>query len=223
MATDVDICNLALGHIGDAAAVTSISPPDSTTQALHCARFYPIARDSLLEEHAWGFATVRVALAAAPTNPSTSWQYCYLAPTNVLNYLEILDSNAQDDYSTGLPLAGSVPATVQPQVGIQPAQPFVVEQDLNDNDIVLTNQANAVLRYTQVQTDTSQFSPLFIDALALRLAAMLAGPIIKGTEGRQVAMQLRQEAAGAKAAAVASDSNQRRVRLLYSTPWIVNR
>ena len=56
MASEVDICNLALGHLGDNATVSSISPPEGSAQAEHCARFYPIARDALLEMHNWNFA-----------------------------------------------------------------------------------------------------------------------------------------------------------------------
>ena len=46
MASDVDVCNLALAHLGDEATVASISPPEGSAQAGHCARFYPMARDS---------------------------------------------------------------------------------------------------------------------------------------------------------------------------------
>jgi hypothetical protein len=63
VASEVDICNLALGHIGDSATVSSINPPEGSAQAEHCSRFYPIARDSLLEMHNWGFATKRTNLA----------------------------------------------------------------------------------------------------------------------------------------------------------------
>ena len=63
MASVVDICNLALGHLGDPATVSSIDPPEGSAQAQHCARFYPIARDSLLEMHSWNFSTYREALA----------------------------------------------------------------------------------------------------------------------------------------------------------------
>ena len=59
MASEVDICNLALSHLGDTATIASLDPPEGSAQAEHCARFYPIARDSLLEMHAWGFATSR--------------------------------------------------------------------------------------------------------------------------------------------------------------------
>ena len=59
MASDVEICNLALSHLGDTATVASIDPPEGSAQAEHCARFYPIARDALLEKHDWSWATRR--------------------------------------------------------------------------------------------------------------------------------------------------------------------
>ena len=33
MASDVDVCNLALSHIGDTANVASINPPDGSVQS----------------------------------------------------------------------------------------------------------------------------------------------------------------------------------------------
>lgn len=61
--SEVSICNLALSHIGDTAAVTSIKPPDSSQQAQLCSHFYYIARDAMLEMGSWSFATKRVKLA----------------------------------------------------------------------------------------------------------------------------------------------------------------
>ena len=56
MASVVDICNLALAHIGDDATVSSIDPPEGSAQAEHCKRFYAIARDTMLQMHNWNFA-----------------------------------------------------------------------------------------------------------------------------------------------------------------------
>ena len=74
MASTVDICNLALAHLGDTATVASIDPPEGSAQSEHCARFYPIARDSLLEMHAWNFSMRRINLAQL-TNSWPEWQY----------------------------------------------------------------------------------------------------------------------------------------------------
>ena len=218
MATDVDICNLALGLLGDSANVTSINPPDQSVQAGHCSRFYPIARDALLEMHTWGFATTRVSLAQVATNPTSTWQYAYAVPTDALNLLEIIDPNASDDYSVGLQLAMSIPTVVQAGVGVYQSQPFAVE-----NDLILTNQQNAVLRYTQTITDTSQFSPLFVNGLSVLLASYLAGPLIKGQEGRNAAQQMQAAFFKWKEYAVESDSNQRSIKPMPGAAWMVNR
>jgi hypothetical protein len=52
MSSVIDICNLALSHIGQAADVSSIDPPENSIEAEYCARFYPMARDTLLEAYA---------------------------------------------------------------------------------------------------------------------------------------------------------------------------
>lgn len=224
MASATDICNLALAHLGDTATVASIDPPDGSAQASHCARFYPIARDTLLEMHTWGFATKRITLAYAPSNPSSSWAYAYAAPTAVINYLSVLDPLAADDYSAGIQMAGIGPySTPTVALGVYTPQDFVVETDGADNDIILTNQRDAVLRYTTVVDDTTKFSPLFVRCLSHHLASMLAGPLIKGEVGRAVAEAQLKLAGALQLQAEGSDANQRHVRPAAGAPWMVRR
>ena len=224
MAAVIDICNLALAHLGDTATVASIDPPAGSAQASHCARFYPIARDALLEMHTWGFATKRVALAYAPTNPSSTWLYAYMSPSAVVNYVSVLAPDAQDDYSTGVYMAGVGPYSAPlVGVGIYTPQSYVVETDDSGNDIVLTNQKDAVLRYTTVVDDPTKFSPLFTLVLSHHLAAMLAGPLLKGEVGRQVAAEQLRMAGVLQAQAEGSDANQRRVHPTQGATWMVNR
>lgn len=222
MAAEVDICNLALAYLGDEANVASINPPDQSAQASHCARFYPQARDELLEMHTWQFATTRAALALA-SNPSSSWQYAYAAPANVLNYLAVLDPSATGDYSMQAPLAYVANASGQPGLGVYSPQPYVVETAADGSEIVLTNQQNAVLRYTLSMSDTTKFSPTFVEALARLLAAKLAGPLLKGEVGRQEGQAQMGWFTRAFEKAVESDANQRRINLAHGPAWMVNR
>lgn len=160
MATEVGICNLALSHLGDVAEVTSISPPDGTTQATHCALFYPIARDTLIARHPWNFTLTRsVANVATATVPET-WDYQFAVPTHVI-FLGVYDEEDTQDRTP---------------------QDYIIE-----GDYLYTNIETPTFRYTQQITDTTKFPPLFTVALARYLASMLAGPIIKGGEGMQVA------------------------------------
>ena len=74
MANPVEICNLALSHLGSSATVSAISPPDGSVEAGYCARFYGMARQLSLTAFTWQFALKRVALAEV-TNTSTVWLY----------------------------------------------------------------------------------------------------------------------------------------------------
>lgn len=224
MASDVDICNLALAHLGDTATVASISPPEGSAQSSHCARFYPIARDTLLEMHTWGFSTRRATLALAASNPASTWKYCYAAPSAVINYISVLDSQAADDYSVGVQMAGVGPYSA-PIVGagVYTPQDFAVESDDNGNDIILTNVQYAVLRYTAPVTDTTKFSPMFVTCLSHMLASFLAGPLLKGDAGAAESKRQMELAMNWDTLAEGSDANQRRVRPAAGASWVVNR
>ena len=223
MASDTDICNLALAHLGDTATVSSIDPPEGSAQASHCARFYPIARDALLEMHAWGFATKRASLALLDVTPPSTWQYTYAAPADILNFLEVLAPEARDDYSVGLPMAntGAYAAPIT-NLGVYTPQAFAVE-NIDGTDVLYCNVENAVLRYTGVVTDTTRFSPLFVRCLAHYLASMLAGPLLKGEVGRKVAQEHLRLAMAIQQQAEGSDANQRNIKPAHGAPWMTGR
>lgn len=181
MASEVDICNLALGYLGDAATVVSITPAEGSPQASHCATFYPLARDALLEMHDWGFATKRVLLAQMAC-PVSQWAYCYAAPSDLVKAISLVDSASTSD--TVASLSGEDAA-----YSVYTPQPYELEASADGTEVVYTNQANALLRYVARVTDTTKFSPLFIRALAASLASMLAGPVLKGEQGMRAAAQ----------------------------------
>lgn len=222
MASEVDICNLALGHIGDAATVSSINPPEGSAQAEHCSRFYPMARDSLLEMHAWGFATKRVNLASLGS-AWPEWQYCYSVPNDALNLLAVLPPLATDDYSEGISWQYSQTGAALATGGIYQPQPFNYETLEDGTLVIYTNQETAMLRYTAYVTDTTAFSPLFVNTLSWYLASMLAGPVIKGEAGAAESKRCMTQAQILLGKATVSDSNQRRTTIAQNTPWMTGR
>lgn len=234
MASDVDIVNLALGYLGDSANVSSINPPDSV-QAEHAARFYPLARDALLNMHNWGFATKRAlpASIAVPPEAAGMWAYAYIAPDDELSITRVYDPAQSDDFVMGIPQpydgfwpgSSSYPASSSGLTGNITPQPFSVETNANGDGIIYTNQANAAVSYTASISDTTKFGPAFTVALAWLLASYLAGPIIKGTEGIKMAQACLKAFAGAKAEAVMSDANERRIDSTNATtaPWLTGR
>ena len=219
MATDVDICNLALAHLGDEATVASIDPPEGSAQSEHCARFYSMARDTLLESHTWGFATRRAALAQLASS-SAQWDYTYQAPGQALHILGVLAADTSDDYSIAPLVEGANPIVTA--AGYAP-QPFVVESLEDGTDIILTDLPDAWVRYTVRITDAAKFSPLFVDCLSWLLASMIAGPLIKGDTGAAAGRTCFQTYRMRLAEATASDSNDRQVKPTHVVPWLAGR
>lgn len=190
MASEVSICNLALSHLGDEATVTSIDPAEGSQQAEHCATFYPIARNTVLESHHWGFATRRMALVGLDVEPPGSWAYVYQYPNNCLRALTVLQDGALDDTD---------------------GEEFIEETIDGDVRVIYTNVEDAQLRYIRRVEDTTKYSALVINAIARLLASMLAGPIIKGTEGMKVgAAHLKQYEQIELPKAKAVDANARK-------------
>lgn len=222
MASEVDICNLALAHLGDNATVATISPPDGSAQAEHCARFYPMARDALLEMHTWDFTMSRVALSLLSVN-AAGWAYTYAAPSNVLNLIAVLDPAAPDDYSASVQSSTWYDPPIL-SVGQYTPQPFQAEIDNTTGaDIILTNQANATLRYSKRVTDTTKFSPTFVRTLSWLLSSELAGPVLKGEAGAAAAAKCNTVFDKLYAVATASDANDRQIKPRQNVAWMSRR
>lgn len=181
MASVVQICNMALSHIGSEARVSSISPPDGSVEAGQCATFYDLARTEMLEPGNWAFALKRAALAQV-TNPSTIWAYAYAKPADCQRVLRILrPSIAITVFTQDL--------VVEPHTDDRDSAPFDIE-----GEVILTNEPDAVLVYTQDVTDSTKFPASFTSALSYLLASYLAGPILKGNEGVRVGDAMRERA-----------------------------
>ena len=227
MASEVDICNLALGHLGDTATVASLDPPEGSAQAEHCARFYPIARDTLLEMHSWNFNTKRAQLAQLGSG-WPEWDYAYAPPADAITILAVMPPSSTDDYTDFSTVVNYNGAEYNRTVGYVP-QPYSYEVNESGAKVIYTDQETAVARYTARITDTTKFSPLFVNVLSWYLASMLAGPILKGDVGAAEAKRCLQVAFGpdgrsgmfGRAAAV--DSNQRRNPPEHVVSWIAGR
>jgi hypothetical protein len=164
VASDTDIGNLALAHLGEDGTITSFNPPDGSVQAEHCARFYPIARDMCLEAHAWNFAQRTVQLTET-LDAVNDYSFVYALPADCLKVLRVFPDDWRRDL-TGI-------------------DEFEVETDANGQKILMCDLESPFLLYTRQIDDTSKFSPSFVVALSYLLASMLAGPVLKGETGQQ--------------------------------------
>lgn len=211
MASAVDICNLALGHLGDKATVASLEPPEGSAQAEHCARFYPLARDTLLELHTWNFATKRITLAQL-TSAWTEWDYAYAQPADAIKLLSLVPPGGTDDN-----------VQIATTDGLYSPYPYAREVDETGADVIYTDIEDAICRYIGRVEDTTRFSPLFVHTLSWHLASMLAGPIIKGDQGAAEAKRCAQMAQMWLSKAQVPDANQGRQVPVHTVSWMANR
>lgn len=183
MASIVDICNLALSHLGNKAQVVSISPVDGSVEADYCARFYPIARDEILELGDWTFARTRASLTLLATNPSSTWTYAYALPSDCMVPRRLVTGNStlHEDDSEDFDVEGST---------------------------LLTNLVDAVLIYTRPIEDPTRFSIGYVTSVSYKLGAYLAGPVMRGESGANAAASLHKVAASKVTEAMAVDSNR---------------
>lgn len=203
MASIVDICNTGLAHLGSDAAITAIDPPDGSTEAGYCKRFYPIARRRMIESFNWPFAMKR-ALLAEVTNDSDVWTYAYGYPADCLRIVRILTAGQLRSILEQLTNQGdgAIRSTLYDEEAGAPFQ--------REGQVVYTHEEEAVALYLRDITDPTKFSPSFETAIGYDMASLLAGPIIRGAEGAKTAMNFRQMALDVAAQATTLAANESR-------------
>lgn len=195
---DIDICNMALANLGVSEQIDSITSfEDTDVAAKLCARFYPRVRDALLERRNWSFALKRAELVELQDTATTAWNYCYAQPTDLLRLLGVHLENDTDD--------------------LCPRE--AVQEVVAGTKAILTDvPPGAWVRYTARVTDTTQFSPLFIECASWFLAERLAGPM---TNDMRRAAYCRERALELLGEASKSDAGQRRIRpQQHKYPWV---
>lgn len=179
-----DICNLALGHLGEA-PITSLDEDSRAGRA--CALHYAATRDAVLRSHRWNFAKDRKVLSRLEDAPLFGWSYQYALPADYARALEVNGSEAGD---------------------------WISDEWTIEGKFLLTDAATVNLVYVKLLDDVSQFDPLFVDALALKLAAVLSEPI-RGTTGKTTELETRYEQKTAPLARrVDANEGQRRKGIL---------
>ena len=144
MANKLDICNLALIYLRKKPIKDLGS---SSLEATTMSRLYPLIFDFLLREHPWSFCSKVKALALCE-EVSPLYRYVYQYPTD----------------------CAKVEQLVSPE-SIHKSQDYEVASGSMGSKVILTDVGNAVLRYSEKLTDTSDFDPSFVLVLAARLAA----------------------------------------------------
>ena len=84
--TDVEICNLALGELGE---YTISALTEQSKAARYCRRFYEPTVQELLREHPYRFARARATLAPDTDEPEFEWAYQHTLPATCLRVFKV--------------------------------------------------------------------------------------------------------------------------------------
>jgi len=157
---DVTVCNMTMGHIG-ADNINDLKS-DRSTSAEACNTFFETARDATLEAFDWGFARVPRPLAkSALENTRTDWAYMYEYPSDIVSVRRLLHQNRRtnDPYPF--------------EVALKPD---------GSNRCVLTDLDKAKAICTFRVVNLNLWTPLAIEALSWKLAALTVTPITQSPQ-----------------------------------------
>lgn len=192
MTSIVSICNLALSNLGKQ-NISDLS--EATAEARACNQFYAHTRDTLLQGYPWSFAGKTASLGEIANDRPDEWEYAYQRPTDCLKVRHVQD---EAGIFTG-----------------QNAAPYGIE-----GSRIYCNLSPALLHYTFRLTDPTQYSPLFIEALAWHLAVRLAMPLTRDPKIRADAFQLAMQTQGA---AEMADANEERHNSDHESEFVTGR
>ncbi len=230
--SDTAICNRALASIGTRSSIASLT--EQSNEAEQCNLIYTATRDEVLQMAFWNFAAKTDYLAllksapGTPSNPTGSiawstafpsppWLYEYGYPSDCIQVRFLVPQ-----IQTGL--IGTPFMTNQ--VGMYPyvagpAARFEVASDTNSQgsriNCILTNQYQAIARYTMRIEDPNLFGAQFTQALVAALAAKLSQAL---TGDKGLANQKFAEANGWIVQARASDGNEGLTQINTVPDWI---
>ena len=135
--------------LGSVGAPLINSIDDANTGARLCKANFAIVRDAVLEERPWSFAVQRKAYTREIATPAFGYSYQYLLGSEVLRVIEAYETDPGDlDYAV-------------------------------ENRRILCDAADGIYARVLVRVeDLALWSPSFTAAVAYRLAALLAVPLV---------------------------------------------
>lgn len=153
--TDEDIANLALGYLGEQQIV---SFTENTKEADLCRLHYSQIKRSLIESRRWSMGRKRSRLTQEANKPAFGWRNAYRLPDDCVRVLDVFNVEEPN----------IVDGALIPDQKPRPLRDFEIEDRL-----ILANPDYLAISYIG-DVLTSELSPLFIEALATKLAAKIA-------------------------------------------------
>ena len=158
MATETDVANMALSHLGVGIEIQDLES-ESSQQAQVCRRFFGIARDKALADCPWPFAKAFATLGLVAEDPIEEWSFSYRIPADSLVIRRLRSGQRRDSESTSVP--------------------FATGQD-GSGALLFTDQTPCDIEYTKRIEDSQRWDVDFSTALSYLLASYIAPRIAAG-------------------------------------------
>lgn len=153
--TDAQLCNLALGLVGQRQFIDNLA--EASTEAQCCAVYFGPTRDEVLAAYPWRWATKRSTLALT-TEERTGWGFAYAAPADMVAARYIWAGQRAPGSGKDIPFATEL-------------------NDAGDGMLILCDIEDAELVYTRTAPSIGLWPPHFVKAVAHQLAVYLAGTL----------------------------------------------
>lgn len=174
---------------------------DAHARARFCKSEYDNCRLAELQATNWAFAITRAGLAASATAPAWGFTYAYPYPVDCVRMVQVAD------YFVGLSLT-NYRTTDE------------VEYALEKRNILTNIAAPLNIRYVANVADASQFAPLFVDAVAHRLAWTIAKAV---TQSDSLVASLRTDYAIVIREAISANAVEKPPVNMPDDSWIISR
>lgn len=162
MATSTTIANLALSHIGHGVTIDDLDT-EQTREAIAVRTVFEQARDEVLRDFAWPFATKEVALALVETltSDTAEWGYAYRYPADCFR-LRRLKSGVRNDTRAS-------------------RAKYKITRD-DDGPLILTDAESVEAEYTVLVSEVDQWPVDFRTAVSRLIAYYVAPSITAGSK-----------------------------------------
>ena len=162
------IFNISLNICGVSTPLEN--PNSSDNKAILLNNYYELAKEYVLKDFDWNFAsTYRVLTLTQNQISESKFKYCYDYPNNCICARGIFEQNTNKEYS------------------------FSISCNNKGEKVILTDCKNAVLRFTQKIEKEIYFSCEFSMALSYYLASLTAGVITGSSQKGEIAYQKYKE------------------------------
>jgi hypothetical protein len=158
MASNTEIANLALSHIGVSKEIQNLET-DKSNEAQSARRYYDTALDVVLRDFPWPFATRFLVLGKVEDDPTAEWGVSYRYPSDCVIARRILSGIRNENR--------------------QSLVPFRVTRDTAGR-LIYTDKVDACLEYTIRADDPTLYPPDFTMAFSFRLAFYIAPRLTEG-------------------------------------------